>query len=79
MKVCAHCGRRFRVGGSIFTGGVEYPLCHPDDGLDCYRLVTVYGETIGARLNGLVEIDKTQHAGPRSEPREWGPLDEIRG
>lgn len=24
-------------------------LCHPNVGMDCYRLVTIYGETIGAR------------------------------
>lgn len=35
--------------GSIHKDGVNYPLCHPDEGLDCYHLVTVYGEKIGSR------------------------------
>ncbi len=37
-------------------GGRTHPLCHPDTGLDCYRLVTVYGEPIGARKPGR-ELD----------------------
>lgn len=49
FKTCAHCGKRFEAGGSLFREGVDYPLCHPDEGLDCYRLVTVYGERIGCR------------------------------
>jgi hypothetical protein len=30
----------------MMRGGREYDLCHPDDGLDCYRLVTVYKHPI---------------------------------
>lgn len=37
---CAHCGLPERVGYSVVKG--RY-LCHTDEGLDCYRLVTVYG------------------------------------
>lgn len=63
IRVCAHCGQSFEVGGSLHTGGVDYPLCHPDDGLDCYHLVTVYGEEIGSRKDNpdLAYIDE---AGP---------------
>jgi transcriptional regulator with XRE-family HTH domain len=37
--VCGHCGGSLRGYASL--GDVK--LCHPDDGMDCYRLVTVYG------------------------------------
>lgn len=61
-KACAHCGKRFEVGGSLFRDGVDYSLCHPDEGLDCYRLVTVYGEEIGSRKDkpDLAYIDEAK-------------------
>jgi transcriptional regulator with XRE-family HTH domain len=37
--ICGHCGEPQRGYASLW--GI--PLCHPDEGLDCYRLVTVYG------------------------------------
>jgi hypothetical protein len=36
--ICAHCHGIMRGLASV---GPE-PVCHPDSGLDCYRLVTVY-------------------------------------
>jgi hypothetical protein len=39
---CAHCGRPVR--GTAFVN--DDPLCHPDDGMDCYRLATVYGHPL---------------------------------
>ncbi len=39
---CSHCGGVMRGSAGLTVGGVHYPLCHPDDGMDCYRLVTVY-------------------------------------
>lgn len=45
-RKCAHCGRADVVCGT--AQGV--PLCHSGDGLDCYRLVTIYGERVGTRL-----------------------------
>lgn len=51
MYSCAHCGTRFRYGGFLHRDGVTYPLCHPNEGLDCYRLVTVYDEEIGSRMS----------------------------
>lgn len=48
QRVCAHCGRVGHTYGSL-NGA---PLYHPTQGLDCYRLVTVYREPIGARLPG---------------------------
>lgn len=38
-RTCGHCGERMRGYASFRNKW----LCHPDDGLDCYRLVTVYG------------------------------------
>lgn len=50
---CAHC-RRVQVGRAGITirnpetgvGLAEMALCHPDYGLDCYRLVTVHGHAM---------------------------------
>jgi hypothetical protein len=50
---CAHCGRPARGSAAIFIDGIEITLCHPDVGLDCYHLVTVYKERIGARRGSL--------------------------
>lgn len=50
---CMHCGRPM----GDFKGGyaVVYnqPVCHPNvpDRPDCYRLITVYHEVVGVRLN----------------------------
>lgn len=68
MKVCAHCGKRFKVGGSLYTGGVDYPLCHPDEGLDCYHLVTVHGEEIGSRKEGRRKVDHKKYLEMLVEP-----------
>jgi hypothetical protein len=48
-SVCAHCGLPQRGSAAVTVAGVTYNLCHPDIGLDCYHLVTVYKEPIGAR------------------------------
>lgn len=47
-RSCAHCGRT----GHCFAQVNKYPLCHPNEGMDCYRLVTIYDEPIGARKPG---------------------------
>lgn len=49
MTNCDHCGREQRGYAQLYREGKNYALCHPDEGLDCYRLVTVYGEPLGAR------------------------------
>lgn len=36
---CAHCAKPVRGWATV---GVQR-LCHPNEGLDCYRRVTVYG------------------------------------
>ena len=45
---CHHCGRSGQTYGRLSN----HPLCHPNVGMDCYRLVTVYHEPLGARLPG---------------------------
>lgn len=47
-RACAHCGKIGEAYGQLNSS----PLCHPNVGMDCYRLVTIYGEEIGARLPG---------------------------
>lgn len=66
VSECAHCGRPGPMHASLLRGGRTFPLCHPDDGLDCYRLVTVYGEPIGARKPGR----ELEHALDPSNPRD---------
>lgn len=39
---CSHCQCIMRGSAGLTLDGVHYPLCHPDEGMDCYRLVTVY-------------------------------------
>lgn len=41
-RFCAHCGNRMRGVASKTVRGRTYWLCHPDEGMDCYRLVTLY-------------------------------------
>lgn len=36
---CGHCGRV--QDGYAAVGNT--PLCHPDEGMDCFKLVTLYG------------------------------------
>jgi hypothetical protein len=36
--VCGHCGKIARGYAKVD----DVQLCHPDEGMDCYRLVTVY-------------------------------------
>jgi hypothetical protein len=45
-RACAHCGKVGETYGQLNSS----PLCHPNVGMDCYRLVTIYHEPIGARL-----------------------------
>lgn len=39
MTTCEHCGGQ-RQGYGVIKGK---KVCHPDVGMDCYHLVTVYG------------------------------------
>jgi hypothetical protein len=41
-RLCGHCSQPQRGFASVTYAGAPMPLCHPDDGPDCYRLVTVY-------------------------------------
>lgn len=72
---CAHCGTyRDLLGG--YAQGVR--LCHPNVGMDCYRLVTVYKERVGARLQGGELRDMadpiTVAATADVEARRWAKL-----
>lgn len=39
VRLCAHCLRQMRGFAAINDDW----LCHPDEGMDCYGLVTIYG------------------------------------
>lgn len=38
-RICAHCGGPMRG----YASAGDAWLCHPDSGIDCYHLVTLYG------------------------------------
>lgn len=41
-KTCAHCGNPMQGSAGLTLANTHYYLCHPDTGMDCYRLVTVF-------------------------------------
>ncbi len=55
--VCAHCSGVLRGFGSV--NGL--PLCHPDNGMDCYHLVTLYRHEMPC---------ETVHLMPQPAPRD---------
>lgn len=56
MQACAHCGTKLQDQGSGFVR--DQPVCHPDVGMDCYRLVTVYDHPLPCRACRAVrEVD----------------------
>ena len=42
MTTCAHCLGPQRGSAQVN----DSPLCHPNDGMDCYHLATVYGHAM---------------------------------
>ena len=61
-RACSHCGR-LRSGEElkpVTQAGKRFYLCNPTDDMDCYRLVTVGHEVIGARkLSGHSLTEQT--------------------
>lgn len=61
--ICGHCLGPVR-GWSTVHGT---PLCHPNGGLDCYRLVTVYGHALdcaSCRVDSVVRLhNEAYHPG----------------
>lgn len=44
---CAHCrGQRYGHATAYNGLGGRVKLCHPDEGMDCYRLVTIYRHSL---------------------------------
>jgi hypothetical protein len=56
--ICGHCGEPQRGYASLW--GI--PLCHPDEGLDCYRLVTVHGHGAPCLTQPCYDPHPTQEA-----------------
>lgn len=50
---CAHCGRMIDAAAGHAKVSPDTYVCHPriPDGPDCYKLLTVYGEELGDRMN----------------------------
>jgi hypothetical protein len=47
FKICGHCGESMKG----YASAAKEWLCHPDEGMDCYRLVTVYNHPADAAGN----------------------------
>lgn len=65
--VCFHCGRPPR-GHALFGAR---RLCHPDGGMDCYRLVTVYRHPMPCIACAMqVAYDHHRYLAERMSPAE---------
>jgi len=43
LTICSHCKQPLRGHGSVTSAPGEVDeLCHPNEGMDCYHLVTLY-------------------------------------
>lgn len=61
MGECGHCDGEVRG----FARAQGKDLCHPDSGLDCYRLVTVYGHELPCYACADVRVlEDEQRRGP---------------
>jgi hypothetical protein len=65
---CSHCGLTQQGYASLSTDGIQYPLCHPDDGMDCYRLVTVYRHAHDGCAPCMLVAADPQSASPPPPP-----------
>lgn len=62
---CGYCLARVQGSAAITTDSGTVYLCHPDEGQDCYRLVTVYHKPLAdGRVWGLSEWDTTDATWP---------------
>lgn len=50
MSDCGHCGKPVHLGGAV--GATR--LCHPDEDMDCYHLVTVYKHPMPCDCDGTL-------------------------
>lgn len=56
VRSCGLCGRALPPGEVGWA--LDTYLCHPDEGQDCYRLVTVYDEPLpDGRRYGQESVD----------------------
>jgi hypothetical protein len=46
MTLCTHCGKPQVGAAGVQLNDQFFDLCHPDQGTDCYRLVTIYHHPI---------------------------------
>jgi hypothetical protein len=44
-KRCQHCSGIVIGHATVYFDDKSYPVCHPNTGLDCYKLVTIYNHT----------------------------------
>lgn len=59
-QTCAHCSGPQNGSASVTQYDdarkpVHKPLCHPDYGMDCYSLVSVYGHSMPCQCRGASE------------------------
>jgi hypothetical protein len=59
VVICAHCKQPQRGRASICIDDDLFYLCHPNEGMDCYRLVTIYQHTLSGPCPCLNEAPVT--------------------
>lgn len=58
---CGHCQGPQIGHSNVFEGKQRVPLCHPDYGMDCYHLVTVYRHSIPCDCRGEANHPDNDH------------------
>lgn len=66
LRICGHC--RLQMKGYASMGDTW--LCHPDEGLDCYRLVTVYKHAMPCFQCASIHYDAGETVDP-DRPETW--------
>jgi hypothetical protein len=72
--ICGHCGGPLR--GYATLGNIK--LCHPDEGMDCYRLVTLYGHGAPCVIQPCYEPKPELRAAHRDHQRRRGVTRSLR-
>lgn len=59
-KTCAHCGGpQIGIASTFDSEDRRRLLCHPPRGMDCYRLVTIYGHDMPCDCRGVSDDPDT--------------------
>lgn len=77
-RICGHCVNPMRGHASISEATGTVWLCHPDDGEDCYRLVTVWGHDTSGDCHLCAEV-RVEWDRITQAAHEWARRDDPAG